>query len=118
MKGCGAVGKVVAPDSRDGQFESSHRQILFTINCITNVLKRRGGNRRRLSLQRHVHKEQYNRKRLLQCLSSAVPPVLNPIFYSSKQHFFVDCLSSNNLVVLNFSNNNNFRDTFFKTEYL
>ena len=43
MKGCGAIGKVVAPDSIDGQFESSHRQILFTINCIekTETKKKR-----------------------------------------------------------------------------
>ena len=38
--GCGSVGRVVASNTRDPQFESSsHRQILFTINCIKDVLK-------------------------------------------------------------------------------
>ena len=31
---CGAVGRAVASDTRDTQFESSHQQILFTINYI------------------------------------------------------------------------------------
>ena len=31
--GCDTVGKVVASDTRDLRFESSHRQILFAINC-------------------------------------------------------------------------------------
>ena len=30
--GCGTVGRAVASDTRDPRFESSHWQILFTIN--------------------------------------------------------------------------------------
>ena len=30
--GCGSVGRAVASDTRDPRFESSHQQILFTIN--------------------------------------------------------------------------------------
>ena len=32
--GCGAVGRAVASDTRDQQFESGHRQILFTTFSI------------------------------------------------------------------------------------
>ena len=32
--GCGSLGRVVASDTRDMWFESSHWQILFIINCI------------------------------------------------------------------------------------
>ena len=31
---CGSVGRAVVSNSRDFRFESSHWQILFTINCI------------------------------------------------------------------------------------
>ena len=31
--GCGSVGGVVTPDTRDPRFESSHKEILFTLNC-------------------------------------------------------------------------------------
>ena len=40
--GCSSVGRAVASDNRDPWFESSHRQILCTINCIwKTVLNRR-----------------------------------------------------------------------------
>ena len=46
--GCGSVGRVVASNTRDPQFESSsHRQILFTINCIKDVLKIRKKKKKR-----------------------------------------------------------------------
>ena len=36
--GCGSVGRAVASDTRDPQFEASHRQTflehLLTVNCI------------------------------------------------------------------------------------
>ena len=32
--GCGSAGSVVASESGDLQFKSSHRQILFNISCI------------------------------------------------------------------------------------
>ena len=32
--GCDSVGRAVASDTRGLRFKSSHRQILFTINCI------------------------------------------------------------------------------------
>ena len=32
--GCGLVDRAVASETRDPRFESNHRQILFTINCI------------------------------------------------------------------------------------
>ena len=38
---CGSVGRAVASYIRDPQFGSSHRQILFTLNYIKFVLKRR-----------------------------------------------------------------------------
>ena len=38
---CDSVGSAFASDTRDPPFESSHRQILFTINCIKIVFKRR-----------------------------------------------------------------------------
>ena len=36
----GSVGRVVASNSRGPRFESIHRQILFTINCIKDKKKR------------------------------------------------------------------------------
>ena len=38
--GCDSVGRVFASDTRDPDFESSHRQILLT-NCIKSLFKRR-----------------------------------------------------------------------------
>ena len=38
---CGSVGRAVASDTRDPWFESSNRQILFTIKRIKSVLKGR-----------------------------------------------------------------------------
>ena len=35
--GCGAAGAVVASNTRDLQFKSSHRQILFTFRCIKKL---------------------------------------------------------------------------------
>ena len=35
--GCGTVGRVVTSNTKDHWFESSHRQILFTLNCITMI---------------------------------------------------------------------------------
>ena len=42
---CGSIGSEVAYDARDLRFESSHRQILFSINCIekTKIKKLRPG---------------------------------------------------------------------------
>ena len=37
---CGAVSIAVASDSRDPQFESSHGQVLFTINCEKNCIEK------------------------------------------------------------------------------
>ena len=34
----GSVGRVVASETRDPWFESSQRQILFTINCIEKTI--------------------------------------------------------------------------------
>ena len=44
--GCGSVGRVVVSDIRDPWFESSHRQIVITINFIeeTEIKKREAGN--------------------------------------------------------------------------
>ena len=39
LRGCGSVGRVVASDNIDPRFESSHWQILFTINCIINCVE-------------------------------------------------------------------------------
>ena len=41
--GCGLVGRAVASDNRDPQFESSHRRIFVQkiVNLLSNVLKRR-----------------------------------------------------------------------------
>ena len=36
MGSVGAVGRAVTSDTRDPWFESSQRQILFTINCVLN----------------------------------------------------------------------------------
>ena len=47
--GCGSVGRAVASDTRDPQFESSHRKAfikhLFTVNCVvkTKIKKKRPG---------------------------------------------------------------------------
>ena len=35
--GCGSVGTAVASDTKDLQLESSHWQILFTINYVLNL---------------------------------------------------------------------------------
>ena len=42
---CGSAVRAVASDTRDLRFESSHRQIEFTINCIeeTKIRKKRPG---------------------------------------------------------------------------
>ena len=37
--GFGSVGRAVASNIRDSRFNSSHLQILFSINCIKSVLK-------------------------------------------------------------------------------
>ena len=37
--GCGSVGRAVAPQTRDPQFESSHWTFLFTV--LKTVLKKR-----------------------------------------------------------------------------
>ena len=37
---CGTVGRAVAFNSRDPQFESRHQQILFTISCIIRGIER------------------------------------------------------------------------------
>ena len=34
VSGCGSVGRAVTSYTRDPQFKSSHRQILFTFMCI------------------------------------------------------------------------------------
>ena len=39
--GCGSVGRAVASNTKDLQFESSHWPILCTINCIESIFKRR-----------------------------------------------------------------------------
>ena len=39
--GCGAVGRVVASDTRDPRFESSHWQIYLLSIVVKAVLKRR-----------------------------------------------------------------------------
>ena len=39
--GCGSVCKTVVSDNRDPPFESSHQNILFAINCIKTVFKRK-----------------------------------------------------------------------------
>ena len=44
--GCGPAGTVVTSDTRDPQFESSHWQILFSINCIETVMKRQNEEQR------------------------------------------------------------------------
>ena len=43
--GCGAVGKVIASDTRDLRFKLSHQQILFTSSCIekTKIKKKEAG---------------------------------------------------------------------------
>ena len=52
---CGSVGRAVSFDTRDLQFESSDRQILFTINSIkncnetTNIKEKEAGNKVSLS---------------------------------------------------------------------
>ena len=53
---CGSVGRAVSFDTRDPQFESSDRQILFTINCCikncnetTNIKEKEAGNKVSLS---------------------------------------------------------------------
>ena len=38
---CGSAGRAVASNTKDWQFESCHQQILFNINCIESVSKRR-----------------------------------------------------------------------------
>ena len=38
--GCGSVGRVVAFDTRDPQFESSHQQNLFTLNSIEKAKRK------------------------------------------------------------------------------
>ena len=38
--GCGSVGRAVASNSIDPQFASSHRQILFTIDCFKNFIEK------------------------------------------------------------------------------
>ena len=48
-RGCASVGSIVASDSRDPWFDSSHRQNLFsmfTFNCIeeTNIKKNEARN--------------------------------------------------------------------------
>ena len=40
---CGSVGRAVSFDTRDLQFESSDRQILFTINSIKIYSKKKKG---------------------------------------------------------------------------
>ena len=40
VSGCGSVGRAVASDTRDLQFESSHCHILFIMRCIENKEKR------------------------------------------------------------------------------
>ena len=43
--GGGKSGRVVASDTRDSRFESSHRQTLFNVYCIeeTKIKKKRPG---------------------------------------------------------------------------
>ena len=43
--GCDPVGRTVASDTWDWRFESSHRQILFTVSCTdkTRIMKKRLG---------------------------------------------------------------------------
>ena len=38
--GCGSVGRVVALNTRDPQFESSHRHNFFTIKSIENFVEK------------------------------------------------------------------------------
>ena len=40
--GCGSVGRAVASDTREPQFESIHQLILFSINCIKNFVVKNG----------------------------------------------------------------------------
>jgi len=44
--GCGSVGRVVVPNTKELQDASSHQQISFTINCIekTKTKKKETGN--------------------------------------------------------------------------
>ena len=37
--GCGSVDRAVASNARDLQFESSHPQFIFTINCSESISK-------------------------------------------------------------------------------
>ena len=57
--GCGSVGGAVASKARDPLFESSHRHILFTMNCIkkTKVKKRGREWPNRKNVHRNVEKE-------------------------------------------------------------
>ena len=42
--GCGSIGRAVASNTRDPQFESSQRQILFIISCIEMTETKEAGN--------------------------------------------------------------------------